>query len=131
MKCSIGVFLKSKCTTEKKLRTYGQFSSRQWTLLKLRSCVADLENVCVGHAERYGRLFSVSQKVCCNPLNLHVTARRKQLKTISAAFHDKFNQFFPRVIEGQKLCIVCFKTIKKETESSSPVGISISATGND
>lgn len=117
MKCSIGVFLKRKCAS-KKLRKSKQFSSREWTLLMVRSGVPNFKSVCDDHADQFGRLYSVSQKICCNPLNLHKKIISKGLKTVSASFHDKFNRINPEVIEGRKLCVSCRLAVQKLTAES-------------
>lgn len=112
MSCSIGVFSNQQCVG-KILSTFKHFSSRQWTLFKLRSGVTDLKNVCKRHADQYGRLYSLSEKVCCNPLDLHSKVRRKLLKTVTASFHDQYNLFAPKVVEGRKLCLKCYESVKK------------------
>lgn len=130
MKCSIGSFLKSKCSI-KKFLTKEKFPARQWSLLKLRSGVKEFKSVCHDHASQYGRLYSASLKVCCNPLNLHTNVRRKQLKIVSAAVHNQFNRFYPQIIEGQKLCIECLNAVKNMTVCLSPKGDPIDGKGND
>lgn len=114
MDCSIGIYFKRKCGGNK-LYTLKQFSTRQWTLFKLRSGVGKLKNVCDKHADRYGHLYSVSIKVCCNPLDLHVKPRHKSLITISPDFHNKHHQFAEQVIEGRKLCLQCYKAVGKRS----------------
>lgn len=114
MVCSIGNFLKGKCTSSNKYLTCKHFSSRQWSLLKLRSGVPSLISVCGGHASQFGQLYAASQKQCCNPLKLHTVVRRKNLKQISAKLHDRSNQTHAQVIEGRRLCIQCYQAITEQ-----------------
>lgn len=120
MSCSIGIYLKNKCENESKCFTTSRnFPQRQWALLKLKSGVPVLNNVCNKHAAEYGRFYEVSQKVCCNPLKLHKIARRKSLRKVTADCHDKFNLVFPAVIEGRRLCRQCRKAICEKFEEGS------------
>lgn len=110
MNCSIGLVLKTKCCSKRK-RTSRHFSQRQWMLFKLRSGAKVLESICETHVEQYGRRYSVNQKKCCNPLDLHTVSRHNQLKVVSAQQHDKFYPRVQNVFEGQKLCVQCYQSV--------------------
>lgn len=114
MACSIGLYLKRKCTIAKQHWSSRQFSSREWNLFKLRSGVLSLKTVCESHANQFGRFYAAKQKQCCNPLKVHSNIRRRNLKTISKQFHDDFNHHVKDVIEGRKICVQCDKAVREK-----------------
>ncbi|XP_055548605.1 uncharacterized protein LOC129732110 [Wyeomyia smithii] len=117
MVCSIGLCLKQICTAGKRYRSSEQFSSHEWYLLKVRSGVECLETVCDSRANKFDRLYTIKQKHCCNPLNVHSTINRKNLKPVSALYHDKFNKHVKNVVEGRKICVQCDKAVRAAAKS--------------
>ena len=118
MVCTIGLNLKRNFTCSGRHYSQCHFSNRQWQLFKSRSGVLDLKSVCDYHVDEFGKLYSVNQKQCCNPLNLHNIIRRKKLKSITAQYHDQFNRCLPEVTEGRKLCIQCYLAVKTNVTGS-------------
>lgn len=116
MVCSIGVFLKGQCAKSKNFSSQ-HFTTREWSLYKLRSGVSNLESICKLHAQRYGRLYGAAEKICCNPLNLHIETRRKNLIRVTAQSHDLYNKNLEKVIEGRKLCNQCYRAVKNNGSS--------------
>lgn len=117
MVCSIGFHLKRKCSSEKQYRFDKHFSLREWSLIKLRSGALSLKTVCLSHANQFGRFYVAKQKQCCNPLNVHASVRRNNLKSITPQYHDKFHQYVENVIEGRKICIQCDEAVRAREAS--------------
>lgn len=112
MVCSIGLSLKSECSPKNQNRSH--FTAREWILFKLRSGVQRLQTVCKSHEKQFGQFFAARQKECCNPLNCHGGARKKNLKIISSPMHDRFHEHINKVVEGRKICIQCSTALRAE-----------------
>jgi len=94
-----------------KLKKRQSFSEREVHLFEVRTG-ALVTTVCEKHDKRYRLDYAFREKRCCDPFGKHKSnLPTKQLWTIPAGVHDRCREIFPAVIEGQKLCISCKKTV--------------------
>ena len=83
-KCSIGKELQETChktiwANQMGISCSTNLDSETVLLLKLRSGVTKIHDVCYHHKEYFLKKYSMKQKKCCNPFGVHKKPSRGKL----------------------------------------------------
>ena len=90
------------------LMSFSALPEHEQQMLKHRCSLPEVQGdatVCLHHKKYYLDVFCSLQRACCNPFSLHVTPRRKSLRTVTLLDANNFNH--SGIKAGMKLCPQC------------------------
>lgn len=119
MSCSIGV-IPGGAPCSDLFYSKENFTKDEWLLLKARSGLSKIRNVCAVHKLAYLSVYESKQTACCNPFKHHSKPARGDLRLITKDIYLK-SLAVPSIegsewrvlIPGQKLCKRCYAETAK------------------